>query len=102
MTAILEIRGITKKFGGLTAVNHVDLTLNPGELRCIIGPNGCGKTTLLHTLAGLLVPQAGQIIIGATNIENLTRRNIAQQLGLLLQHQECESCKRQPRIFSFN
>ena len=50
--------------------------------------NGCGKTTLLHTLAGLLLPQSGEINLNAVNLNTLSRRKVAQQLGLLLQHQE--------------
>ena len=68
----------------------VDLTLsmNAGENWAILGMNGCGKTTLLHTLAGLLPAQSGDIELNNTSLNNLSRREIAQQLSLLLQHQE--------------
>jgi len=52
MQCIFEIQGIAKQFGGLTAVDHLDLKLVAGDLQCIIGPKGCGKTTLfslIHT-----------------------------------------------------
>jgi len=68
MATILEIQGITKKFGGLTAVNHVDLTLNPGELRCIIGPNGCGKTTLFNLITGYYTPTSGKVYFSGEDI----------------------------------
>ena len=68
MATILEIQGITKKFGGLTAVNHVDLTLNVGELRCIIGPNGCGKTTLFNLITGYYTPTSGKVYFSGEDI----------------------------------
>jgi len=68
MATILEIRGITKKFGGLTAVDHVNLALNPGELRCIIGPNGCGKTTLFNLITGYYTPTSGKVYFSGEDI----------------------------------
>ena len=67
---------------------QLSLSINEGENWAILGMNGCGKTTLLHTLAGLLPAQAGEITINKKNINVLTRREIAQQLALLLQQQE--------------
>ena len=68
MATILEIRGITKKFGGLTAVDHVNLALNAGELRCIIGPNGCGKTTLFNLITGYYTPTSGKVYFSGEDI----------------------------------
>jgi urea ABC transporter ATP-binding protein UrtD len=68
MTTILETKALTKNFGGLTAVDHVDLTLARGELRCIIGPNGCGKTTLFNLITGVYKPTAGQVFFEGNNI----------------------------------
>ena len=52
-TPLLSLRGVTRTFGGLTAVDHIDLDLGQGELVSIIGPNGAGKTTLFNLVTGL-------------------------------------------------
>lgn len=65
--ALLRTHGLTKAFGGVTAVNGVDLHVVAGRLHAIIGPNGAGKTTLFHLLTGTLPPSAGEIVFdGAT------------------------------------
>jgi branched-chain amino acid transport system ATP-binding protein len=59
---ILKIRGLTKRFGGLVAVNNVDLDVEAGEIFAMIGPNGAGKTTVFNLVAGLYKPSGGQIV----------------------------------------
>lgn len=59
MTAILEGIGITKRFGGLVAVNDVDLTIEKGMIASIIGPNGAGKTTFFNCITGFYIPEEG-------------------------------------------
>jgi len=61
MSAVLELKGLSKSFGGLPATNDVSLTVEPGERRLIIGPNGAGKTTLFNLITGDLRPDAGTI-----------------------------------------
>lgn len=63
MTAdpILRLKGVTKEFGGLTAVNSVDLSVARGELRCLIGPNGAGKSTIFRLITGVYHPTRGEI-----------------------------------------
>ena len=58
---VLEAVGLTKRFGGVTAVNRVDFRIREGELRCLIGPNGAGKSTFFQCVAGLLKPSEGEI-----------------------------------------
>ena len=60
---IVKIRGVTKSFGPVQAVNNVDLDIYQGELFCLLGGSGCGKTTLLRMLAGFETPTSGQILI---------------------------------------
>lgn len=69
MTApLLEVQNVTKKFGGLIALNAVDFEVYPGEIVALIGPNGAGKTTLLHHLMGVLKPTAGKVIYKGQDI----------------------------------
>ncbi len=69
---ILQIEGITKKFGGLVALDHVDLNVGEGEIVGIIGPNGAGKTTLLNTIVGVHRPTAGLVRFQGEKITGLT------------------------------
>ncbi|CAG0996940.1 MAG: ABC transporter ATP-binding protein [Bauldia sp.] len=60
---VLETRGLSMRFGGVTAVDNVDFRLRRNELRCLIGPNGAGKTTFFRCLTGILKPTSGEIHI---------------------------------------
>src|SRR3546814_3245834 len=62
-TPIIEIVGLSKRYGAVTAVDAVDLTIRRGEFFALLGPSGCGKTTLLRMLAGLELPTEGTIRI---------------------------------------
>jgi len=67
VTTGLEIRGLSKRFGGLQAVNRFDLTVAPGEIVGLIGPNGAGKTTVFHLIAGFHAPSDENVMVGAFN-----------------------------------
>ena len=75
----LTARGMTMQFGGLTAVNDVDITLNPGEITGLIGPNGSGKTTLMNMLSGVLVPTEGDFFLGGEKLSGLVSHEIADR-----------------------
>lgn len=66
--AVLEVRGLVKRFGGLTATDHVSLEVRPGEVHALIGPNGAGKSTLINQLCGELVPDEGAVFLGGQDV----------------------------------
>jgi branched-chain amino acid transport system ATP-binding protein len=68
---LLELRGVSKRFGGLQALNRVDLTLEDGMIGALIGPNGAGKTTLFHTLTGIYRPDEGEIRFSGSSLVGL-------------------------------
>jgi ABC-type uncharacterized transport system ATPase subunit len=68
---VLATDGITKKFGGITAIDDVDFTVEKGELRCLIGPNGAGKSTLFKLLTGQHAPTSGHVYYDGDVITNL-------------------------------
>ncbi len=69
--AMLEIKGLCKSFGEVHAVDHVDLTVEDGEMLCLLGPSGCGKTTLLRLLSGFLEADEGSILMAGTDVTHL-------------------------------
>ena len=71
MPPVLETKGLTKQFGGITATNDVSLTVEKGARHALIGPNGAGKTTIINLLTGVLRPTAGAIMLEGQDITNL-------------------------------
>ena len=67
----IRIQNLTKRFGTVTALHHLDLTIEPGELFFLLGPSGCGKTTLLRCLAGFYIPDEGTIFFGDEDVTRL-------------------------------
>ena len=73
---LLRIHGVTKRFGGFTAVDSMSFDLPRGVIAGLIGPNGAGKTTLFNTMAGLMQPDAGQVVLDGTTITNLSPHRV--------------------------
>ncbi|MDE1007477.1 MAG: ABC transporter ATP-binding protein [Paraburkholderia fungorum] len=78
---LLDVRGVTRRFGGLTAVNGVDLSISEGELISVIGPNGAGKSTLFNLITGLDTPDAGSVRFDGRDITGVRPEKLAA-LGL--------------------
>jgi branched-chain amino acid transport system ATP-binding protein len=77
--ALLEIRRLTKNFGGLRAINELDLDVREGEILGLIGPNGAGKTTLFNVISGFFRPSSGEVIFKGENITGLKPHIIARK-----------------------
>ena len=87
MPSLLEIRGLVRRFGGLTAVNAIDLHVGEGELLSVIGPNGAGKTTLFNLVTGLDRPDEGQVLFEGRDITGLPAQQLAARgLARTFQH----------------
>jgi branched-chain amino acid transport system ATP-binding protein len=76
---LLSTEALTIRFGGLTALNKVNLAVAPGEIRAIIGPNGAGKSTLFNCVTGVLRPTAGRILFAGEDITGLPPHRISQK-----------------------
>jgi len=85
---LLEARALTVKISGKYVCHNFNLALYPGNCVGVLGSNGVGKTTLLHSLAGLRSVDSGEIFLSDVSLKAWPRRRIAQQLGLLMQQQE--------------
>src|SRR3984885_3574003 len=76
-SSVLEVRDVSVRFGGLTALSAVSLTVAPGQVVGIIGPNGAGKTTLLNVLCGFIRPDDGQVLIDGHHYRDLRPHRLA-------------------------
>lgn len=77
----LEIKGLTKQFGGLIAVNRFDMDVNQGQIVGLIGPNGAGKTTLFNLITGVIRPTSGNVIFNGENITG-KKAHVAAMRGI--------------------
>ncbi len=80
MTAVMEIRGLTKKFGAIVAVDDLSFQLNKGELLALIGPNGAGKSTCFNMLTGQQNVSAGKVLLDGKDITGLRPREVWRQV----------------------
>ncbi len=87
MAQILEVKGMTKRFGGLTAVNNVSFAVNDKEILSVIGPNGAGKSTLFKLISSFLQPTSGEVTFKGERISNLAP-HIAARKGVVRTFQE--------------
>jgi branched-chain amino acid transport system permease protein len=76
---VLTVRGITKRFGGITAAENLDMELRRGTITALVGPNGAGKTTVFNLLTGAIRPDAGEVILGGEDIVGLTPDKVANR-----------------------
>jgi simple sugar transport system ATP-binding protein len=87
MTPILELRGITKRFPGVLANDHIDLTLEEGEIHALLGENGAGKTTLMNILYGLYQQDEGEVLVRGQKMDIQSPSDaIAAGIGMVHQH----------------
>jgi len=110
-TPVLQVERISKRFPGVIALRQVSLQLFPGEVLAVIGENGAGKSTLMKILAGIQLPDEGQILLDG-QVQRIGSVDRARQLGIALIHQELNLCTnldvganiflgREPRRFGF-
>jgi len=87
MSVILEVKGATKRYGGLVAVNNVSFSVNEGEILSVIGPNGAGKSTLFKLIASFVQTSAGEVLLRGERISDLAPHTVARK-GVVRTFQE--------------
>ena len=87
MSVILEVKGATKRYGGLVAVNNVSFSVNEGEILSVIGPNGAGKSTLFKLIASFVQTSAGVVLFRGERISDLAPHTVARK-GVVRTFQE--------------
>lgn len=86
---LLSTQGVTKRFGGLTAVDHVDFGLRHGEIHALIGANGAGKTSFVNVICGLMRADSGKVIFDAEDITNLApHKRVQRGIGYSFHHSD--------------
>ena len=85
--AIIEINNLSKKFNNIVAVKNINFKINKGKIIRLLGPNGCGKSTTIGMMLGLIKPSSGTVIINGQNIEN-NRTNILEKMNFISPYTE--------------
>jgi osmoprotectant transport system ATP-binding protein len=83
--ALIVLRDVTKTFGPRVAVGHVSLAVEPGTVRILLGSSGCGKSTILRLVLGLLAPDAGEVRVDGLAVSRDTRRDALRRMGYVVQ-----------------
>jgi len=83
---VLDVQGLVKRFGGLTATDHANLSVHQGQIHALIGPNGAGKTTLIHQISGALQSDAGRIVFNGADLAGMPMHLRARK-GLVRSYQ---------------
>jgi branched-chain amino acid transport system ATP-binding protein len=91
MTALVEVKGLDKAFGGVHAVEDVSFAVEAGQVYSVIGPNGAGKTTLFNLITGLYVPSKGEILLNGESIVRLKPNQLAER-GMCRTFQQMQIC----------
>jgi len=99
MERIIELKSVTKKFGGITALNNASLHVQQGEVVGLIGDNGAGKSTLIKTLVGVYGPDEGEIIIRGQKVANWTALK-ARESGIETVFQDRALCPQQSIVWN--
>lgn len=88
---MIELKHLTVGYGGKTVLRDVSLAFPPGQVTVLLGPNGCGKSTLMKTALGLLPRQGGEVLYDGVDLERLTTRQVARKAAYLAQSRETPS-----------
>ncbi len=99
MNKIIELKSVTKRFGGITALNKASLNVSTGEVVGLIGDNGAGKSTLIKTLVGVYAPDEGDIFIRGQKVENWTALK-AREAGIETVFQDRALCPQQSIVWN--
>ena len=94
MNKIIELKSVTKSFGGITALNKASLNVSSGEVVGLIGDNGAGKSTLIKTLVGVYAPDEGDIFVRGQKVDNWTALK-AREAGIETVFQDRALCPQQ-------
>ncbi len=88
MAPLLEVKDVSFKYPQASILENISFHLQPGEVFCLLGPNGCGKTTLLDCILGWLKPCSGQILLNGRTVQNMSAPQIARQVAYVPQIHE--------------